>query len=111
MFAKVGPLCVSRLTPCVCGPSQEGSGGLTTAMLAAAPPEQQKQMLGERLFPLVQRLQPELAGKITGEPRSYCGGLAHPPLTSSLLIDISRCRHWQNSGHFRLLKAPFLGPV
>jgi len=46
-------------------PGQEGSG-LTTAMLAAAPPEQQKQMLGERLFPLVQRLQPELAGKITG---------------------------------------------
>lgn len=44
-------------------PAQEQ---LTTATLAAAPPEQQKQMLGERLFPLVQRLQPELAGKITG---------------------------------------------
>jgi polyadenylate-binding protein len=39
---------------------------LTTAILAAAPPEQQKQILGERLFPLVSRLQPELAGKITG---------------------------------------------
>lgn len=39
---------------------------LTTANLAAMPPDQQKQMLGERLFPLVQRLQPELAGKITG---------------------------------------------
>lgn len=47
-------------------PGQEG-GNLTTAMLAAAAPEQQKQMLGERLFPQVQRLQPELAGKITGE--------------------------------------------
>jgi polyadenylate-binding protein len=34
--------------------------------LANAPPEQQKQILGERLFPLVHRLQPELAGKITG---------------------------------------------
>mmetsp|Transcript_27174 Transcript_27174/g.32971 ORF Transcript_27174/g.32971 Transcript_27174/m.32971 type:complete len:677 (-) Transcript_27174:332-2362(-) len=44
-------------------PAQEQ---LTTATLAAAAPEQQKQMLGERLFPLVQRLQPELAGKITG---------------------------------------------
>jgi len=44
-------------------PTQES---LTTATLAAAAPEQQKQMLGERLFPLVQRLQPELAGKITG---------------------------------------------
>mmetsp|Transcript_8037 Transcript_8037/g.10853 ORF Transcript_8037/g.10853 Transcript_8037/m.10853 type:complete len:695 (+) Transcript_8037:365-2449(+) len=39
---------------------------LTTATLAAAPPDQQKQMLGERLFPLVHRLQPEMAGKITG---------------------------------------------
>ena len=47
-------------------PGQEG-GQLTTAMLAAADPEQQKQMLGERLFPLVSRLQPELAGKITGQ--------------------------------------------
>ncbi|EIE25350.1 polyadenylate binding protein [Coccomyxa subellipsoidea C-169] len=52
-------------TPSAVVPGQEG-GNLTTAMLAAAAPEQQKQMLGERLFPLVQRLQPELAGKITG---------------------------------------------
>ncbi len=51
-------------------PGQEG-GNLTTAMLAAAAPEQQKQMLGERLFPQVQRLQPELAGKITGERYLY----------------------------------------
>lgn len=36
------------------------------AMLANATPEQQKQILGERLFPLVQSQQPELAGKITG---------------------------------------------
>lgn len=41
-------------------------GQLTAAMLAAAPPEQQKQLLGERLFPQVASLQPELAGKITG---------------------------------------------
>ena len=34
--------------------------------LAAAPPEQQKQLLGERLFPLVANVQPDLAGKITG---------------------------------------------
>lgn len=39
---------------------------LTTAHLAAAQPEMQKQILGERLFPLVHRLQPEMAGKITG---------------------------------------------
>ena len=35
-------------------------------MLAAAPPQEQKQLLGERLFPLIQRMDPNLAGKITG---------------------------------------------
>jgi polyadenylate-binding protein len=35
-------------------------------MLAAADTEQQKQILGERLFPLVAAQQPDLAGKITG---------------------------------------------
>eukprot|EP00897_Mesotaenium_endlicherianum_P011020 jgi/Mesen1/9947/ME000071S09364 len=39
---------------------------LTSTMLAAAPPAQQKQILGERLFPLVHQKQPELAGKVTG---------------------------------------------
>ena len=39
---------------------------LTTATLASASPEQQKQLLGERLFPQVAQLQPELAAKITG---------------------------------------------
>ncbi|KAL8453268.1 hypothetical protein Emag_002000 [Eimeria magna] len=39
---------------------------LTAAALAAAQPSMQKQMLGERLFPLIARHQPELAGKITG---------------------------------------------
>jgi len=57
-------------------PTQPAPGGapgsapaestLTTSTLSAAPPEQQKQMLGERLFPLVHSKQPELAGKITG---------------------------------------------
>ncbi len=39
---------------------------LTASMLAAAPAQEQKQMLGERLFPLISDLYPELAGKITG---------------------------------------------
>uniref|UniRef100_A0A8C1DN52 Polyadenylate-binding protein n=2 Tax=cellular organisms TaxID=131567 RepID=A0A8C1DN52_CYPCA len=30
------------------------------------PPQEQKQMLGERLFPLIQNMHPSLAGKITG---------------------------------------------
>ncbi|ETV97064.1 hypothetical protein H310_09888 [Aphanomyces invadans] len=39
---------------------------LTSAALAAASPSIQKNMIGERLFPLIHRSQPELAGKITG---------------------------------------------
>lgn len=39
---------------------------LTTAMLAAAPPQEQKQMLGERLYPLIHEMHAQLAGKITG---------------------------------------------
>jgi polyadenylate-binding protein len=35
-------------------------------MLAAAAPQEQKQMLGERLFPMIQRMYPDSAGKITG---------------------------------------------
>ena len=40
--------------------------GTAAAMLAAASPEQQKQMLGERLYMLIIPTQPQLAGKITG---------------------------------------------
>merc|ERR1719272_2730613 len=36
------------------------------ASLSAAPPGVQKQMLGEKLFPLISKYQPEAAGKITG---------------------------------------------
>ncbi|CAF0765050.1 unnamed protein product [Didymodactylos carnosus] len=43
-----------------------GQEPLTPAALANASPQEQKQMLGERLFPLIQQMHPELAGKITG---------------------------------------------
>mmetsp|Transcript_32875 Transcript_32875/g.85110 ORF Transcript_32875/g.85110 Transcript_32875/m.85110 type:complete len:164 (-) Transcript_32875:278-769(-) len=46
-------------------PAQGGSQ-LSAASLAAAPPTVQKQMLGEKLYPAISRLQPEMAGKITG---------------------------------------------
>lgn len=44
----------------------QGQEPLTATKLAAAPPQEQKQMLGERLFPLIQHMYPDLAGKITG---------------------------------------------
>jgi polyadenylate-binding protein len=43
-----------------------GQEPLTTDMLAAAQPQEQKQLLGERLYPLIQNMHPEWAGKITG---------------------------------------------
>ncbi|KAM6453711.1 polyadenylate-binding protein 1-like isoform 3-T6 [Liasis olivaceus] len=43
-----------------------GQEPLTTSMLAAAPPQEQKQILGERLYPLIHARHPSLAGKITG---------------------------------------------
>ncbi|XP_037078837.1 polyadenylate-binding protein 4-like [Pollicipes pollicipes] len=44
----------------------QGQEPLTASMLAAAPEQEQKQMLGERLYPMIQRMYPELAGKVTG---------------------------------------------
>merc|ERR1712063_121233 len=50
-------------------PPQQGGGPgapLNAATLAAAPPSVQKQMIGEKLFPAVNKINPSLAGKITG---------------------------------------------
>lgn len=44
----------------------KGQEPLTASMLAAAQPADQKQMLGERLFPLIEGMYPSQAGKITG---------------------------------------------
>merc|ERR1740121_754433 len=44
-----------------------GAGApLSASTLAAAPPSVQKQMIGEKIFPTIAKMQPELAGKITG---------------------------------------------
>lgn len=43
----------------------QGQDPLTATMLATAPPQEQKQMLGERLFPLISHMFPDSAGKIT----------------------------------------------
>lgn len=46
---------------------QSGSGSsLTAASLANATPAEQKQILGETIYPKIHASQPELAGKITG---------------------------------------------
>lgn len=44
----------------------EQPGTLTAGALAKASPEEQKQMLGEAIYPKVAESQPELAGKLTG---------------------------------------------
>lgn len=44
----------------------DAPAGLLQAQLAQVAPAQQKQLLGEALFPKIQVMQPELAGKITG---------------------------------------------
>ncbi|KAM0756209.1 polyadenylate binding protein [Meredithblackwellia eburnea MCA 4105] len=48
-------------------PEEAANGsGLTAQMLANAAPQEQKQMLGEALYPKIAVTQPELSGKITG---------------------------------------------
>merc|ERR1719271_2154110 len=47
-------------------PSQPQQPMGTPSSLANAPPGMQKQMLGEKIFPMISRLHPEMAGKITG---------------------------------------------
>ncbi|KAK4345627.1 hypothetical protein RND71_035803 [Anisodus tanguticus] len=56
---------VSNAGSVAVGSVAEGSEMLST-LLAAAAPEQQKQILGEHLYPLVSQHKPELAAKITG---------------------------------------------
>jgi len=47
-------------------PEQQGYEPLTIEFLSQFPPENQKMVLGERLYPLISKFQPTLAGKITG---------------------------------------------
>ena len=48
------------------GMGGSGSPGIDLQQLNSAPQAQQKQMLGEALYPKIHAQQPELAGKITG---------------------------------------------
>nr|DAD28650.1 TPA_asm: hypothetical protein HUJ06_030118 [Nelumbo nucifera] len=62
--ASNGPIIPSTASNLV-GAVSQGSDMLSS-MLAAATPQHQKQILGERLYPLVMKHKPELAAKITG---------------------------------------------
>jgi len=44
----------------------EGQKPLTVSTLAEVPPQERKQMLGERLYPLIHGIYPQMSGKITG---------------------------------------------
>jgi len=74
---NAGPATIASTAPIpqqVVSPQQQSEGGppptahepLTAAALASASPDVQKNMIGERLYPLIHNSQPELAGKITG---------------------------------------------
>merc|ERR1719198_2544512 len=49
-------------------PQHGGAGGppINASTLAAAPPAVQKQMIGEKLYPAIAKMQPQMAGKVTG---------------------------------------------
>ncbi|EGV94814.1 Polyadenylate-binding protein 1 [Cricetulus griseus] len=63
-------------------------------MLASDPPQEQKQMLGERLFPLIQAMHSTLAGKITGmlleidKTQNYFTCLSLPSLSAQRLMKL-----------------------
>merc|ERR1712233_159768 len=44
----------------------DSATALAIKTLAAAPEEQKKQMIGEHIFPMIKKMKPQLAGKITG---------------------------------------------
>lgn len=60
-----GPVPTQNQAPVQPAPPQPHES-LTPSALASATPEMQKNMIGERLYPLIHASQPELAGKITG---------------------------------------------
>merc|ERR1719395_503366 len=48
------------------GAAPQGGQPFNASTLAAAPPAVQKQMIGEKIYPLIAKIQPDMAGKVTG---------------------------------------------
>jgi polyadenylate-binding protein len=65
-YRPSGPPTAGQAAPNPQAINVPGQEPLTTGMLAAAQPQEQKQMLGERLYPLIFSMHPDWAGKITG---------------------------------------------
>jgi len=65
-MGRMGGMDESRGRASQRGPMGAGGPGIDMQQLESAPPQQQKQMLGEALYPKIHAQQPELAGKITG---------------------------------------------
>ena len=59
-------MAMGQMPPSMAAPPQVLPGGLNPAMLAQQGPQEQKQILGEALYPKVHDQEPKLAGKITG---------------------------------------------
>lgn len=69
---------------------------LTAAMLANAPKNEQKQMLGERLFPLIKKVYPDQAEKITGMLLEMDNLELLNMLTSKELLEAKVCSRFIN---------------
>jgi len=74
-YGRVGTRAPNAMPQSVPAPNQgapqqavhvPGQAPLTSAMLTSAKPHEQKQMLGERLYPIIHQFYGDLAGKITG---------------------------------------------
>jgi len=82
-----------------------GPATLTIEALAAAPEEQQKQMIGEHLFPRIKMREPGLAGKITGMLLEMDNGelihlLEHPEALNEKIVEAKEVleQHQSTSG-------------
>ena len=63
---RTGPGNRGQMMGAMGGAMPQDGGSPLARSLGQAPPEAQKQMIGEAIYPKIAALQPDLAGKITG---------------------------------------------